>query len=442
MREGLVVSIFGLGYVGSVSAACLAKLGHQVIGVDINRDKVAAVCAGRSPVVEPRVDDLIQEATRQERLTATTDSDRAVAGSDVIMICVGTPANLNGSLDTKFVLAASRQIGSGLRNSAANPTVVFRSTMLPGRVEEEMIPLLEEVSGKRAGKDFSVAVNPEFLRQGSGVEDFFAPPFTLVGANEPRGVETLKQLYAKIPGPFYSTDFRTSAIVKYACNAFHGVKITFANEIGLFCKAQGVDSHRVMEILCQDIRLNISPAYLRPGFAFGGSCLPKDLSALLYQARRSDVSLPMLEGAQRSNEEQIRHSVDLVCACGRQRVGLLGLSFKSGTDDFRGSPLVLLAESLVGKGYQLKIYDPDVVLARLVGTNKQFVESVLPHLSSMVTDHVEEVVMHAETIVVGKKLPELRQVLKLAKPGLCVIDLVRLAADEIPPASRYYGIGW
>jgi GDP-mannose 6-dehydrogenase len=442
MSEHLVVSIFGVGYVGAVSAGCLAKLGHHVIAIDSSPEKVAALAAGRSPVVEPQLDQLLAEAVQQGRLTTTQEPERAVKSADVVMVCVGTPSNPNGSLNTKFAETVSRQIGCALCHHSRYPLVVFRSTILPGKVEELMIPLLEETSGKRAGKDFGIAVNPEFLRQGSAVKDFLQPPFTLIGTPDPKSAAILGRLYADISAPFICTDLRTAAAVKYACNAFHAVKITFANEIGSFCKAHGVDSHRVMDILCQDHRLNISSAYLRPGYAFGGSCLPKDLSALLHQARRSDVSLPLLEGAHRSNAQQIQHAVEMVCAAGHQRVGLIGLSFKPGTDDFRGSPLVLLAEGLLGRGYNLRIYDPDVVLGRLIGTNKQFVESAVPHLSTLVTDRFEDVLEHAETLVIGKRLAQLPGSLQAARPELCVIDLIRLSPDEIPPGICYQGIAW
>jgi len=438
--DGFVIGVFGLGYVGAVSAACLPRLGHQVIGIDANPEKVAAVSAGRSPVVEPELDQFIEEATRRGRLTATVEPERAVENADVIMICVGTPSNPNGSLNTQFAETVSGQIGCGLHRRSGYPLVVFRSTLLPGKVEEFMIPLLEKTSGKCAGKDFGVAVNPEFLRQGSAVKDFFNPAFTLIGTNDAKSAEILEQLYAGIPGRHVRTSMRTAAAVKYACNAFHAVKITFANEIGRFCKAHDVNSHRVMDILCQDHYLNISSAYLRPGYAFGGSCLPKDLSALLHQARRSDVSLPLLEGARRSNEQQIQRAVDMVCATGHQRVGLIGLSFKPGTDDFRGSPLVLLAEGLLGKGFKLKIYDSDVVLDRILGVNKQFVESAVPHLSTLLADRLEDVLEHAETLVIGKRFPMFPQALRSAKSGLCVLDLVGLSPDEVPPGICYQGI--
>ena len=440
--DGLVIGVFGLGYVGAVSAGCLPRSGHQVIGIDVNAEKVAAIGAGRSPVVEPGLDRLIEEATRQERLAATLDPDRGVESADIIMICVATPSHPNGSLNTQFVATVSEQIGGGLRRRSGYPLVVFRSTLLPGIVEDVMIPLLEKTSGKHAGIDFGVAVNPEFLRQGSAVKDFFEPPLTVIGANDTRSAEVLDQLYARIPGPRFHTDMRTAAAVKYACNAFHAAKITFANEIGRFCAAQNVDSFRVMHILCQDRRLNISSAYLRPGYAFGGSCLPKDLSALLHQASRSDVSLPLLEGLRRSNEQHIRRAVEMVCAMGHQRVGLIGLSFKPGTDDFRGSPLVLLAEGLLGKGFKLKIYDPDVVLGRILGTNKQFVESTVPHLSALLADRIEDVLEHAETLVIGKSLSEVPPALRSAKAGLCVLDLVGLSPEEIPPGICYQGIAW
>src|SRR6185369_8169627 len=361
------LSIFGLGYVGSVSAACFARDGHEVIGVDVNPLKVEIINSGRSPIVEPQLNELIDEAVKAGRLRATTDAAAAISSSDVSMVCVGTPGNANGSLDLTHIKNSCKQIGVALSATDRHHVVVIRSTLLPGSIERHVIPTLEVYSGKREGQDFCVAINPEFLREGTSVRDFDNPPFTLIGANDERVSELVGHLYAGLSAPVLTLGIKEAEMVKYACNCFHGLKVAFANEIGNICKALKIDSHRVMEVFCQDTKLNLSPYYLKPGFAFGGSCLPKDLRAITYKAKELDVNVPLLGSILLSNQQQVERAIDLVLSTGKKDIGVLGLSFKQGTDDLRESPLVTLIETLIGKGLKLTIYDRDVELARLFG---------------------------------------------------------------------------
>ncbi|MCJ7646138.1 nucleotide sugar dehydrogenase, partial [bacterium] len=286
------ISVFGLGYVGCVSAACLARDGHKVMGVDINQNKVDIINSGRSPVVEKDIDEIIKEVVKSQKLIATTDVKEAVGNSEISMICVGTPSNDNGSLDLKYVKRVCVEIGTGLREKDEYHVVVVRSTMLPSSVEEELIPILEKTSGKKAGVDFGVCMNPEFMREGSSVYDFYHPPMTVIGELDKRSGGIVEEIYANIDAPVVRTAIRVAEMIKYVSNAFHGLKVCFANEIGNICKKLGIDSHEVMEIFCMDKKLSLSPYYLKPGFAFGGSCLPKDLRALLYRGRREDLRLP------------------------------------------------------------------------------------------------------------------------------------------------------
>src|SRR6185295_6024893 len=351
------VSIFGLGYVGCVSAACLARDGHKVIGVDINPIKVEIINEGLSPIVEPGIEDLIAAAVKNGNLSATSDSRKAVLESDLSMICVGTPGKSNGSLDLTFIKEACREVGEALASKDRYHIIVLRSTMLPGTMERTVLPALEVYSGKRAGRDFGVAVNPEFLREGSSIADFDNPPFSLIGADDEDAAAPLRKLYSRLDAPLISIGVKEAEMVKYACNCFHAVKVTFANEIGNICKAAGVDSHTVMDAFCKDTKLNLSPYYLKPGFAFGGSCLPKDLRAITHKAKEVDVEVPLLNAVLDSNRQQIERAVEMVLATGRKNIGVLGLSFKAGTDDLRESPMVTLIETLIGKGLKLAICD-------------------------------------------------------------------------------------
>jgi len=436
------LGVFGLGYVGCVSAACFAKAGWQVIGVDVNSMKVDMINQGSSPVVEPGVAELVTEVVKSGRLRATTDACEAVEVAALSLICVGTPSTPNGALDLTYVARVCDDIGRALRRRRERHVVVVRSTVLPGTVASVVIPTLERAAQRKVGDGIAVCVNPEFLREGSSLPDFYQPAFTLIGSDDPSAAREVAQLYATVDAPLHIVDTKVAEIVKYACNAFHGLKVTFANEIGNICRAVGIDSREVMRVFCEDTKLNLSPYYLKPGFAFGGSCLPKDLRALVHQARRLDVETPVLAAVLQSNRQQVERAVDMVLRTGKRRVGLLGLSFKSGTDDLRESPLVTLAETLLGKGMQLAIYDPDVSGSRVMGANRAYIEREIPHIWSLMRESVREVVQHAETIVIGNKLEDYRQVETLRQDGQVVIDLVRMFDKRSGEDDRYQGICW
>jgi GDP-mannose 6-dehydrogenase len=435
------LSIFGLGYVGCVSAACLARRGHDVVGTDVNADKVRMINDGASPIVEPGAGDLIAEMVAAGRLRATTDPAEAVAASDISLVCVGTPSNKNGSLDLTYVKRACQQIGEAIAAKGRYHIVAIRSTMLPGTVEGTVIPTLEVFSGLRAGRDFGVAINPEFLREGTSLADFDNPPFTLIGADDEDAAAQLRRLYADLDAQVLVVGVREAEMVKYTCNCFHALKVTFANEIGNICKAAGVDSHVVMDVFCQDTKLNLSPYYLKPGFAFGGSCLPKDLRAMVYKARELDVEVPVLGSVLASNRQQVERAVDMVLRTGRRNVGVLGLSFKPGTDDLRESPMVTLIEALIGKGMKLSIYDREVELARLFGANKEYIERGIPHISSLLKPRLEDVIDGSDVIVIGKKEDEFRMLSDKLDNGRVIIDLVRMF-DVKAPAASYQGMCW
>ncbi|MGW2339374.1 nucleotide sugar dehydrogenase [Streptomyces sp. NPDC001661] len=439
------ISVLGLGYVGCVSAACLAGQGHEVIGVDVNQAKVDLVNSGRAPVVEERIGELTAEVVRTGALRATRDVREAIMGSDVSLICVGTPSEPNGSLCTTYLERVTEQIGAALAERGAEGgrhTVVFRSTMLPGTCLNLLVPILEKSLGGTAGVDFGVAVNPEFLREGTSVRDFFDPPKTVIGQLDQSSGDVVAQLYEGLPGEVFRVPVPVAEAIKYADNSFHGLKIGFANELGAVCQALGVDSHQVMDVFLADRKLNISPAYLRPGFAFGGSCLPKDLRSLVHAARRADVSVPILSHVLASNADHLQRAVELVERTGKRKVGLFGLSFKPGTDDLRESPLVELAERLYGKGYDLKIYDANVSLSRLMGANREYIEGRLPHLAQLLADSVDEVLGHAEVCLVGTRDQAVLSALPLSG-GPTVVDLVRLPDAEARRAEPgYMGLAW
>jgi GDP-mannose 6-dehydrogenase len=440
----LRIAVYGLGYVGCVSAAAFARLGNDVVGVDSDETKVALVRAGDTPVLEPGLPDLLAEQVSAGRLTATPDGEAAMESAEVALICVGTPSRKNGSTATEALERVSQTIGRGLRRrgSSENATVVVRSTSIPGTTEEVVAPILERASGLVAGVGFGLAMNPEFLREGSSLEDFFSPPKTVIGELDPASGAALESLYEGMPGPVYRVPIRVAEMVKYADNAFHATKIAFANEIGTIGKALGLDSHEVMEIFLADTKLNISRAYLKPGFAFGGSCLPKDLRALLHAGRTHDVALPLLESVLPSNTHHLQRVVDLIVETGLRRVSLFGLSFKPGTDDLRESPLVELAERLLGKGFDIRIYDPAVSLSRLVGANRAYVEERIPHLSRFLASSAEEAMTGCEICVVGARTPELDAALEDGAPSL-VVDLVRLPdAVRRRHGEGYVGIAW
>jgi GDP-mannose 6-dehydrogenase len=436
------VSVFGLGYVGSVSAASFAADGHEVIGVDVNADKVATVNAGRSPIVEPGLDDLLQRAVSEGRLRATTSTADAIADSDVSLLCVGTPSRKNGSLDLTYLERVSEQIGAALKHKSNYHVVVVRSTVLPGTTHEKVIPALERESGKKYGDGFGVSVNPEFLREGTALKDFRKPPLTLVGHNHAADASGTIALYQAIDAPLVSTSIRVAEMMKYTSNAWHALKVCFANEIGNLCKRVGVDSHEVMDIFCRDEKLNLSPYYLKPGFAFGGSCLPKDVRALQYRAKEVDVDLPVISQILPSNKLQIQQAFDQIMETGKKKIGLLGFSFKAGTDDLRESPIVILAEQLLGKGCELCIYDKNVSLAKLVGSNKEYIEKQIPHLSSLLCNTIGDVIEKSEVIVVGNQSPEFADALTSARAGQIIIDLVRLPIAGSLLRADYRGICW
>ena len=436
------VSVFGLGYVGSVSAAAFAADGHEVVGVDVQQIKVDAINQGRSPIVEPGLDDLLRDGVASGRLRATTSTEEAVRATDLSLVCVGTPSRKNGSLDLSYLVRVCEQIGDVLATKPDYHVVVVRSTVLPGTTHEHVIPALEKRSGKKYGEGFGVAVNPEFLREGSALRDFRHPPLTLIGHNHAADAAPATALYDGIDAPLCSTSIRVAEMMKYTSNAWHAVKVVFANEIGNLCKRVGVDSHDVMNIFCQDDKLNLSPYYLKPGFAFGGSCLPKDVRALQYRAKEVDLAMPLIGSVLDSNQLQVQHALDLILETGSKRVGLFGFSFKAGTDDLRESPIVILAEALLGKGYQLAIYDRNVSLARLVGANKEYIEKQIPHLSSHLCDSLDDVIAQSDVIVVGNAAAEFAEAVTRCRPEQTVIDLVRLPLDFSRVRAHYNGICW
>ena len=436
------VSVFGLGYVGCVSAACFAREGHTVVGVDVARTKVDLVNAGKSTIVEEGIAELVAEQVAAGRLRATTDVAEAVRATGISLVCVGTPSRANGGLDLKYVERVCEEIGAALREKEGFHVVVIRSTVLPGTVHDVAVPALERASGKRAGEHFGVASNPEFLREGTSIKDFQEPPFTLIGADDARTGDAVAALYAGLDAPVHRVAVRVAEMVKYACNCFHGLKVAFANEIGNVCKALGVDSHEVMRIFCEDRKLNISPAYLKPGFAFGGSCLPKDLRAVTHKARELDVETPVLRATLESNRQQVQRAFEMVVRTGKRRVGMLGMSFKPGTDDLRESPLVSLIELMVGKGLELAIYDRDVSEARLIGSNKEYIEGEIPHVWSLVKPTAAEVIAHGDVVIVGNATGEIRALGAGAFRGKHVIDLARLFAGRPVELDAYDGICW
>jgi len=437
----LKISIFGLGYVGTVSAGCLASEGHEVIGVDPVGAKVDLISSGHSPIVEVEIDEIIQAASSAGRLRATHDAIQAIQETELSFVCVGTPSQSNGNLDLKYIRRICEQIGDALKHKVTRHTVVIRSTILPGTMHNIVIPTLEEFSGKKAGIDFGVCSNPEFLREGSAVKDFRSPPKTVIGELDEASGNLLVGLYSKIDAPLIRTDLETAEMIKYVDNSWHALKIGFANEIGNLCKSLGIDAHSVMKIFCQDRKLNISSAYLMPGFAFGGSCLPKDLRALSYQAKIHDLQLPILSAILPSNELQIARGVQMITEKGNTKVGVLGFSFKAGTDDLRESPVIEVIERLLGKGYDLRIYDRNVNIASLVGANKDFILNHIPHISKLMVANADAVLDHAQTIVIGNSDPEFRLVPSQMREGQRVVDFVRIMEGR-SENGKYDGICW
>jgi GDP-mannose 6-dehydrogenase len=431
------ISVFGLGYVGAVSAACLAADGHTVVGVDNNPVKADLLNQGRSPVIEEGLGELIQEGVRAGRLRATTDCDEAVASTELAFVCVGTPSKGNGSLDLGYLRRVADDIGQAIRRQGSPIVVVIRSTVLPGTTREVLLPDLE----RAAGRPVAVGVHPEFLREGTAVTDYHEPPKVVVGALDQEVLDLVTQVAARPGAPLIQADLELAEMVKYADNAWHALKVTFANEIGSLAKAQGLDGHRVMDILCADTKLNLSPVYLRPGFAFGGSCLPKDVRALRYQGRSLDLDLPVLNAILPSNAQQLDRAFQLVADAGARQVGVLGLAFKAGTDDLRESPMVEVVERLIGKGYEVSIYDANVNLAKLVGANKSYILDQIPHISDLMVSSVEEVLDRARTVVIGNRDPAFQEVAERPRPGQRIVDLVRVV-DRRSDGNGYDGICW
>lgn len=436
------ISIFGLGYVGAVSLACLGRDGHDVVGVDIDPTKLDLIKSGKSPIVEAGIVELMQEVVSSGRIRVSDDAEDAVLSTDVSFVCVGTPSLPNGSQNLGALVRLAEQVGRSLAIKKEHHTLVVRSTVQPGTVDEVVVKILERESGKTNGRDFSVCFQPEFLREGSSIRDYDNPPMTVVGVQDDRAAGLLRDIFGHLPCEFIETDIRTAETVKYACNAFHALKISFANEVGRICKSIGSDSIGVMSLLCQDKQLNISEAYLRPGFAFGGSCLPKDLRAILHIAKSNDVDVPVLSALLPSNGIHVEQAVNMILDRGERSVGLIGLSFKSGTDDLRESPLVELAERLIGKGLQLKIFDPEVRIAQLMGANRKFIEEVIPHIGTLMQDSVKDAMQGSKTVVVGLQGKEiLEDVRRHATSEQFMLDLVGIRERSSIP-GEYQGICW
>ena len=435
------ISVFGLGYVGTISAGCLAQDGHQVLGVDPVAAKVDLIRRGQTPIIEAEIGDIIAAMVSAGRINATDDATEAILATDLSFVCVGTPSQPNGNLDLRYIRRICEQIGQALQQKTERHTVVIRSTVLPGTMRKIVIPILEESSGKKAGVEFGVCSNPEFLREGSAVRDFRSPPKTVIGALDQASAEALAGLYKGIDAPLIKTDLETAEMIKYVDNSWHALKIGFANEIGNLCKSFGIDAHQVMNIFCQDRKLNISPAYLMPGFAFGGSCLPKDLRALSYQAKMQDLQLPILSSILQSNEIQVSRGLQMIIKEGHKRIGVLGFSFKAGTDDLRESPVIEVIERLIGKGYELRIYDRNVNLASLVGANRDYILNHIPHISKLMVADADAVLRFGQTIVIGNNDPEFQHVLNKLSEEQRLVDFVRVVKGR-SENGKYDGICW
>lgn len=436
------VSVFGLGYVGTVCSACLAHMGHNVIGVDLNDTKVDMLASGKAPIVERDVGQYVADAVLSGRLKATTDVKQAAAETDMSLICVGTPSRQNGSLDIAAVETVARQIGDSISQKNSFHSVVVRSTVLPGTVRNRIQPILEKAAGGNVGDRFGLASNPEFMREGTAIADFFDPPKTIIGEVDEETADRLVELYDGLPGPVFRTSLELAEIAKYTDNVWHALKVTFGNEIGAICKKEGIDSHVLMEMFCADTKLNISKAYLKPGFAFGGSCLPKDTRALAHHAVSHDLDLPVIANIGRSNLAQIDRGIDWVLDTGAKKLAFLGFSFKAGTDDLRESPYLEIIERLLGKGCQIKIYDRNVELAKLTGANRTYLYGVIPHVADMMVGSVDEAIDGADVVVITANSPEYADVADRLGPDQTVVDFARLAQAEALGADRYDGFVW
>ena len=437
------ISVFGLGYVGTVTAACLAYRGNNVIGVDLSQPKVEAINSGNSPIVEPRVSEIIADSHKANRLHATSSAEAAVMNSEISFLCVGTPGLRNGKLDLGHIEPVCREIGEILKKKNSFHLVVLRSTVLPGTAETIVVPTLGKSSGKRMGPDFGVCVNPEFMREGTAVADFLEPAMTVIGAVDKAHSALVRELYAWTPGRMFETSFRSAEMLKYVCNAWHAVKIAFANEIGTLARELDVDAESVMEMFVSDTKLNISPIYLKPGFAFGGSCLPKDVRALNYRAKELDLKLPLFDSIMPSNEEHLARAVEMVLQTGKRKIGMLGLSFKAATDDLRESPQVQLVKRLIAEGREIQIWDDNVSLGRLIGSNREYIEQVIPHIGLLLNANLEEVLKDAEVVVIGTRDLNWDSLKNSSRRDQEVIDLVNLEKSRRPQiTSAYKGICW
>ena len=436
------VSVFGMGYVGCVTSACLARDGHQVIGVDVNPLKVETIQSGHSPIVEPDLEEWISTGTSSGRLQAVCDGTTAVRDSDITLICVGTPSHRNGSLKLDFIEKVCREIGTALAAKDGYHVVVVRSTVLPGTIEERLLPILEQSSQKSAGRDFGLCTNPEFLRESTAIKDYYNPSHIVIGAFDAKSADMVARLYTEVDAPIVRTTIKTAEMVKYVNNAFHALKVVFANEIGNLCKVHGIDGQEVMNIFCQDRQLNISPTYFRPGFAFGGSCLPKDTRALAYRAKQRDVDSPLLEAILDSNEKHIRRGIAMVERTQRKKVGILGLSFKAGTDDVRESPVIPLVETLIGRGYDVRVYDEHLQLDKLTGANKAFLDKEIPHIASLMRPSIDELVAEVDVVVVTNNSPAFQHVPRQIREEQVLIDLVGSNRCNGEVRGTYEGICW
>lgn len=433
------ISIFGLGYVGCVGAACLAKLGHYVIGNDVSENKVNLINSGKPTIIEKDIDRLIKEGYEKGLIEATTDCKYAVQNSEISFIVVGTPSSKEGHLNLDYIYKVAKDIGEALRDKEEFHIVAIRSTVLPG-TNQKVGEIISEVSGKERGKDFTIVSNPEFLREGTAVRDYMDPPLTLIGTDSDLAEQKFRELYKDISGEFISTDIRVAEMMKYVNNTYHALKIVFGNEVGNICKALSIDSHKVMEIFCKDEQLNISSYYFKPGFAYGGSCLPKDSRALKTLAHDLYVDVPVINAIESSNEIQKRVAIDIIESKGRKKIGILGLSFKEGTDDLRNSPIVDVAETLYGKGYELRIYDKNVKISQLTGTNAEFIAAKIPHLHKIITDDLESVCSESDVLVITNKEKEFAEV-PFKYPRKCIVDLVR-QFNTLDYDGNYEGISW
>lgn len=435
------ISVFGLGYVGCVSAACFSSEGHKVTGIDVNQEKVDIINSGKSPIVEPGLEEKIASAIQQKNLQATTDYKKAIQNTDISLVCVGTPSQKNGSVTLDYIFRVAEQVGEALKTSNHFHVFVIRSTVPPGTLNKAM-KIISEISGKKQGKDFGGCSNPEFLREGSALKDFYNPPYTIVGEINKKSGDMVEEIYSTIDAPFIRTEIGVAEMIKYANNVFHAVKVVFGNEIGTICKKYNVDSHKLMEIFCQDKKLNISPHYLMPGFAFGGSCLPKDVRGLSYLARVNDLDLQLINSLMGSNRDHIQRAIDMVLSYGKKRIGVLGISFKGNTDDLRESPVVDVVEALLGKGYDVRIYDRNVHIAKLFGANKEYINNKIPHISNLMVENIGDILENSELLIIGNKNKEFEDAVKNLGEHYIVIDLVRILRETDSVKFNYDGICW